>query len=236
MTQKFFDRLLFIISIICLIVCIQIKYYPECNPLCLDDGNLLSTQEIVFNISISIVAGYIFYVINIQIVSLIRSRKTSELISIYMKDIVSQLAIGQAYLKKTYFSNKDFDSLQESDFSSITTLHGNPINFSYTEINDGTKQKVSLLSFTEHDVFNEERFMVKSNIKSMFSFPFITSLDYEQILLLHKIESSMFYIGVEIAGPNGKYKDFEKYVFEHYQNVKELRKYVDDPKKILENS
>jgi len=75
-------------------------------------------------------------------------------------------------------------------------------------------------------LFDEERELVKNNIQVIFSFPYIASVDYELINLLHKIQSSFFYIGVRQIKNGVAYLNFEKHFFEHYETFKALTKFV----------
>ena len=228
MNQKFFDRALLCMVAFCFFLIFQIKFFHiPFNPLHLSEKNVDSANDIIFEISIAIIAAYVFYVINIQLVTYFREKKSRELVEVYLRDIMIQMYVGQLYLKATYFKGGDFNNLIESDFSRFKTLSDQLVNFFYTQIrNDGKEIVCTMNALTEVDVFYEERSMVKSNINVIFSFPFATSLDYELIHLLHKIRSSLFYIGVERIKNGITFVDFEKYAFEHYENFKALTKFV----------
>jgi hypothetical protein len=186
-------------------------------------------NEIYFELSIGIIAAYIFYVINIQIVASIKERKTRKLIKDYLRDIIQQIGVGQLYLKETYFENKDFDSLTLSDFSDITSLKDSLVNFSYEgENTKGETTIYSLNALTEVQVFSMEMDMVRTNIQEIFSFPYIDTLDYDLINLLHKIKSSLFYIGVKNIEEGITFIRFNEHIFHHYENFKALKKQVPD--------
>ena len=136
MTQKFFDRLLFIIFIICLFIIFQIKFiHFQFNLFNISQSNIDKTNDIIFNLAIGIIASYIFYVINIQIATYIRKKKTLNLIDSYLIDIATQMKVGQLYLSNTYFLNRDFDVLSATDFNRFTTLSNTQINFRYRQTN-----------------------------------------------------------------------------------------------------
>lgn len=228
MTQKFFDRLLLILSIVCFLTILQIKFFHiPFDWFNFSEINIEKTNDIVFNLSTNIIAGYIFYVINIQIVTYIRERKTRKLIDNYLVDLATQIKVGQLYLSKTYFPAKDFNTLTSADFIGFTTLGNNQINFRYQQINTlGQQINCSTGTYSEMDLFDEEREIVKNNIQVIFSFPYIASVDYELINLLHKIQSSFFYIGVRQIRNGITYLNFENHLFEHYETFKALTKFV----------
>ena len=229
MTQKIFDRLLLGMSILCLLIILQINFFEIplnwCN---LDTINIEKTNNIIFNLATNIIAGYIFYLINIQLVNYFRGKKTRKLIDNYLIDIATQMKVGQLYLEKTYFSGKDFNKLIDSDFSSITTLKKDKTSFSYKQINTlGEENKISTAGLSEIDLFYEEMDMVSRNIQVIYSFPYISTIDYELMSVLHKIQSSFFYIGVRnIKYYDATYLNFDKHLFEHYKTFKELTNYV----------
>lgn len=228
MTQKFFDRLLLIVSTLCFLTILQIKFFHiPLNWFNFNETNIEKTNDIIFNLSTNIIAGYIFYLINIQIVTYIRERKTRKLIDSYLVDMATQIKVGQLYLSKTYFHNNDFTSLTLTDFNSLTTLGNTQINFRYQQINTlGQQVACSTGTYSEIDLFYEEREIVKNNIQTIFSFPYISSVDYELINLLHKIQSSFFYIGVYQIKNGVTYLNFEKHLYEHYENFKAFTKFV----------
>lgn len=228
MTQKFFDRLLLFLSLVSLLIILQIKFWQiPFNPFELSEKSIEKSNDIIFNLAISFIAGWMFYVINIQIVASVREKKTRKLIDAYLIDIATQMKVGQLYLERTYFGNRDFNDLTEADFAPINTLHNQRINFSYRQMNTvGDLAYCSTGSCTEIDLFYEERDLVKNNIQIIFSFPNISSLDYEFINLLHKIQTSFFYIGVGHIKCGITYRNFEKHLFEHYENFKALTREV----------
>ena len=234
MSQKFFDRLLLFVSVFCLLIILQINFFHiPLNWFNLSQENMEKINTIFSNIASSIIAGYIFYLINIQIISYIRSKQTKQLIKNYLIDIATQMKVGQLYLKKTYFPNKDFDNLESSDFSKLTTLQNLQINFSYKQLSSSEKlMNHSTGTFSEIDLFEEEREVVRRNIQVIFSFPHITLVDYELINLLHKIQSSYFYIGVHRIKNGVKYMNFNEHFFDHYEDFKLLTKYV-EPRKTI---
>ncbi|PKB17561.1 hypothetical protein [Flavobacterium sp. 5] len=229
MTQKKFDRLLLILSILCFLTILQIKFFHiKFNYLNFDIDTIDKTNDIVFNLATNIIASYIFYVINIQIVTYIREKKTRKLINNYLTDLATQMKVGQLYLNKTYFNNVDFETLTLGDFSNLTTLQNTQINFRYQQINTlGINTNYSTGTYSEIDLFDEEREMVKNNIQIIFSFPYISSVDYDLINLLHKIQSSFFYIGVKHIKGGVIYLNFNQHFFEHYENFKALKKFVE---------
>lgn len=233
MTQKFYNKLLFFLAIICLIIILQIYFFQI--PLNLFNFSLDIMEKInniLLNLSISIIAAYIFYIINVQIVNHFRERKTRALIHDYLSDIVNQINLGQEYLSKKHFQGKDFNHLTKNDFDKLITLQQTEIDGKYNEENTlGEMQIIHTGILSETDLFENERIVVMHNIQIIFSFPYISSIDYELVNLLHKIKSSYFYIGVRAIKEGQKYVDFERYFFEHYQNFKMLKKHI-KPKKI----
>ncbi|MBS1683211.1 MAG: hypothetical protein JSS76_00540 [Bacteroidetes bacterium] len=228
MNQKFFDRVLLGIVIFCFALIFQIKFihYPL-NPFHFSEKNIESTNDIIFEISIAIIAAYIFYVINIQLVSYFREKKSRELVDVYLRDIMIQMYVDQLYLQATYFNRRDLATLTQADFNRFTTFKNMQVNFSYIQVrNDNTEVTVSMNALTEIDIFYEERDMVKDNINVIFTFPFATSLDYELINVLQRIRAGLFYIGVDRIKNGITFVDFEKYMFEHHQNFLALTKFV----------
>ena len=234
MTQNFFDRLLLVLNFICIVAILQIKFFHiPFNCFSLTENNIASSNDIIFNLSISIIASYIFYIINIKIVNYFKEKKTQKLIDNYLSDILTQMQIGQLYLERRYFSQKDFSNLHINDFNNIITLNNIQINFHYTETdNSGRVTNCHTGLWTEIDMFCEEMELVKNNIKSIFSFPYITSLDFDLVILLHKIQTSYFYIGVSNIKNGITYVDFNKYVFECYVNFKKLKTFATPNKTI----
>tara|TARA_R110002050_G_scaffold109799_5_gene221572 strand:+ start:20980 stop:21684 length:705 start_codon:yes stop_codon:yes gene_type:complete len=228
MTQKFFDRLLLIISTCCLLAILQISFFHiPFNWFNFTNSSIEKTNDIIYSLATSFIAGYIFYVINVQIVTYLREQKTRKLIDNYLIDLATEIQVGQLYLSKTYFSSKKFDSLTLNDFKTLTSLGKSQINFTYKQTNTlGNVRNCSTGTFSEIDLYFEEMDMVKNNIQTVFSFPYISSVDYDLINLLHKIQSSFFYIGVKHIKNGITYLDFEKHFFEHYENFKELKKHV----------
>ena len=228
MSQKQFDKILLCLSIICSLIILKMKFFNfPFNWFGLTENAIANTNDILFNLSVGIIASYIFYVINIQIVTNIREKNTRKLINDYLVDIVTQMQVGQLYLKKTYFANKDFNTLTENDFRNLTTLGNAAINFRYNQTNSlGAVINSSTGTLSEQDLFFEEMLLVKDNIGIIFSFPFISSTDYNLINLLHKIKSGFFYIGVNRIHQGSAYLNFEKYIYEHYKNFKELKIFV----------
>ena len=111
MTQRFFDRLLLILGIVCFLTLLQIKFFHiPFNWFNFSAQTIEKTNDIIFNLSTNIIAGYIFYVINIQIVTYILERKTRKLIDSYLIDMTTQIKVGQLYISKTYFPHKDFNT------------------------------------------------------------------------------------------------------------------------------
>ncbi len=217
------------LSCVCVLTILQINFFQfPFNWLNLSDENIDKTNNIIFSIATSIIAGYIFYVINFQIANYMREKKTRKLIHNYLVDIITQMKVGQLYLHKTYNAKISFDNLSISDFTGITTLKNSPINFSYQQINtQGNLVHHTTGALSEVDLFYEEMELVKKNIQMIYSFPYISTLDYNLLNILHRIQAGFFYLGVQNISNGFSYVNFNMYAFEHYQNFRELKKYVE---------
>ncbi|REC62882.1 hypothetical protein DRF65_08660 [Chryseobacterium pennae] len=236
MTQKQLERFLLFLNIICLLLILNIKFFHlSLVNVDFTAETIKTANDIIYNLATSIIASYIFYVINIQIVSYYREKKTQKLISGYLSDILQQINIGQAYLRERYFENIDFKTLKLSNFDNLHTLKNNDeIAFSYERKNElGNTIACSTGTFTELDLFIEEKKLVRKNIDIIFSFPYAISLDYDLVRLLYKIQSCYFYIGISNIKDGIKYSNFEKHFFEHYENIKELEKIINSKSTLL---
>lgn len=237
MTQKYFDNILLVLTIVSSILIILTKFFPfSFNPFKFSDSNIISINEIIFNLSLSFLASYIFYLINIQIISSFRKKRSRLLIDSYLSDIATKMKIGQLYWEKRVFRDKlndrTFDILEEHDFKEIKSLNENVHTFSYKfkDYYDNwcvLEYKID----SERQYFDEERRDVQMNIQRIFSFPFATTLDFELISILQKINISLFYYSVEKFSSSltvdVNIPNFEKYCFQHYKNYQELLRFIE---------
>lgn len=228
MRYKTINWILAITNLISLLIIIQIIYKPlDLNPFNYDIEKINNVNNITLGFVLGYIVNSIFYLFSTIIPYELNKTRVLKIITPYLSDIHNRLKITQLYLKHKFNKNK-ISNISDTDLLSFTRLGNFNMTFSYQEKIDNNWTTTTYNNFTEIDFFEDERDLVLNNIEIILANPFLSGLNDELIYNLTRLKTELFYVGVKrhVEFKNSQipflYKDFEKYVKEHFELINEF--------------
>jgi hypothetical protein len=228
MRYKTINWILAITNFISLLIIIQIIYKPlDLNPFDYDIDKISNINNVTLGFVLGYIVNSIFYLFSTIVPYELNKTRVLGIVTPYLSDIHNRLKITQLYLRHK-FNKSRISDISDSDLLSFTGLAKSNMTFSYQEKIGNNWTPISYNSFTEIDFFEDERDLVMNNIEIILANPFLSGLDDKLIYNLTRLKTQLFYVGVKryVEFKNSpmpfSYKDFEKYVKEHFELINEF--------------
>jgi len=225
--------------VIALLIIAQIIFdLTPLNPFDYDSERIKEVNDLTLGFSLGYIVSSLFYLFGTVIPHELNKTRVQKIVSPYLSDIHNRLYITQLFFKDK-FNCQSINSISTQNLQSLKSLSNSTMTFSYQEKNGNKYQTVSNSALTEVDFFEDERDLVLNNIDTILATPFLSGLNDNLIFTLTRLRTEMFYVGVTryVEFKNSSvpftYKDFEKYVEEHFSLINDFMKDTEYLKKQL---
>ena len=196
-------------------------------------ANVQKINSLASNLAQGFLISTLLYFMVVYIPERSRAFTTRKIIQPRLDTIVQMLGESIAYFVFKYQLKAngvdDFGGLTLGDFSMITELTNEKMDFRYGITTATTNSVNSTGDITELYHFVHERRVILEKIDAILSLPIISSESDELLEALAKLRDSWFYIGVnEFDNPRAKMfvvENFSRGVYEYYTYYRIISKY-----------